>query len=239
MPSAGVSSIDTHLRRGASAVYGFYRGGIMRLNLILLSLLISASTQAANVTWTVDLQFTDGGVGSGTFDYDAATNTYSNINVAVVGGDPSANVSTDLWPTYPDFVFDQKWIADPASVTYGSLYGNSTNSSAAFRLSPNLAFRSVFGWYDDLHLILNFGSPLSDSGGEIPITLSTGCYLAECPLTAMYRETWYGGLGYVPLQFRSISTGSVSASIVPIPAAVWLFASGVGLLGWMRRSQAA
>ena len=27
------------------------------------------------------------------------------------------------------------------------------------------------------------------------------------------------------------------SSVVPIPAAVWLFASGLGLLGWLRRAR--
>lgn len=37
----------------------------------------------------------------------------------------------------------------------------------------------------------------------------------------------------------AVADGDVAASVVPIPAAVWLFGSGLGLLGWMRRRQAA
>jgi hypothetical protein len=33
----------------------------------------------------------------------------------------------------------------------------------------------------------------------------------------------------------AVTDGDVAASVIPIPAAVWLFGSGLGLLGWMRK----
>jgi hypothetical protein len=42
----------------------------------------------------------------------------------------------------------------------------------------------------------------------------------------------YSGYSYYQLDGQVVS---VSAGVVPIPAAVWLFGSALGLLGWMRR----
>jgi hypothetical protein len=43
--------------------------------------------------------------------------------------------------------------------------------------------------------------------------------------------------GYWLENSQMVSGATISRSVIPIPAAVWLFASGLGLLGWMRRRQ--
>ena len=58
--------------------------------------------------------------------------------------------------------------------------------------------------------------------------------------THSFDSDW-NNLEYVKIQSWAgdVAIDNISANIVPVPAAVWLFGSGLGLLGWIRRRKTA
>jgi hypothetical protein len=68
----------------------------------------------------------------------------------------------------------------------------------------------------------------------LPAGLVSGGTLG--PASATYNSSTFASLGLNQGSYLWSWTGdSITVNIVPIPAAVWLFGSGLGLLGWMRR----
>jgi len=68
-------------------------------------------------------------------------------------------------------------------------------------------------------------------------------FASNFTLVEMVNDLLFEGMGDIPpiadLDLRDIPTELVGIAVVPIPTAVWLFGSALGLLGWMRKRKAA
>jgi len=61
---------------------------VIAITIFTLVSFLSPALQAAAVTWTLEgITFDDSGTATGTFNYDADMNTYSDINITTQGGD--------------------------------------------------------------------------------------------------------------------------------------------------------
>ena len=140
---------------------------------VLLMLLVfgAAVAKADPVTWyLVDANFSGGGSASGSFDYDADTNVYSNVAVTTSGGN-----------TF-----------DGAEYSYGMLGSNYLPSATSVNFSP--ASQPVA---NEGALVMAFVSALTNAGGVVNIvvgsSLSKEGLCVEAPLLPQQKLSCDGG----------------------------------------------
>jgi hypothetical protein len=157
-------------------------------SLMFVFFFTSWNVEAAVVTWTLDNVTLSGPApfsqvfASGSFDYDATIDVYSNINITSV-----------------------------------TTYNNFSNGNAVFLDASGsyLGGLAIFNF--------NFDTALTDAGGTISTSVEE-TLLYPSPSAPPILLT---GSGFV-----------TAAPAVPIPAAVWLFGSGIiGLIGIARRKK--
>jgi hypothetical protein len=132
-----------------------------------LSFVCATGAFAFPVTWTLSgATFSDGGTATGSFVYDADTDTLSNWSVSVAGGNTA---------TFPPLTYDTTTASGSISGQGATLTG--VNLSAA--ASRQLRMPSV--------------SVLTDAGGTIAIDLAN-LYQGECFNCSPYRNFTAGNL---------------------------------------------
>ncbi|HEX4770429.1 MAG TPA: SBBP repeat-containing protein [Bryobacteraceae bacterium] len=108
--------------------------------------------------------FKDGGTASGYFTYDAATNTYLNVNITVTNGDPHSPLglapeSKYFYPTTGENVLS-------------TFFGSETTNAALWLQNPvvsNLDHPDVNNW---TMLVLAFAKPLTNTAGTISLVVN-------------------------------------------------------------------
>lgn len=142
--------------------------------------------------------------------------------ISVSGTDPNFN-------DFSDFTFTLYYDFDPGTGTaFGSL-GKINVDNALTLASINPA--TVTLWQDSQNLMF------SGFSTAVPFTVTPPTYGAFNP-NATGEYNFYIGFTANNLPAYSGAVG-IDVNVVPVPAAAWLFASGVGALGWLRRRSRA
>ncbi len=138
--------------------------------------------------------------------------------ISVSGTDPNFN-------DFGDFSFTVYYDFDPGTGTaFGSLGTiNINNALIANSISPS----GVTLWQGSENMMFSYLAT------PVPSVISPPAYGAFNP-NATGEYNFYIGFTANNLPAFSGAVG-IDVNVVPVPAAVWLFGSGIGLLGWLRR----
>ncbi len=187
----------------------------LRIIGILSCLLVGVSHAAAAspIEWTLSgVTFGDGATASGSFLYDADTQSLSDFDVTttptpahdcgpgcilILPTDLPGHHYLDLNGLFPPYPAGGFAIIDPPS--------------------------PVTGWTGDLFLALVFASPLSDAGGSIALKATSGegfCLDAGCAAGSYDRF---------------VTSGSIVGAAVPEPGTLALLGTGLGTVIRRRR----
>jgi len=218
----------------------------VRQTFAVILLLAVGSAQAVPVNWTLqNVVFDDGATLSGSFvldvDSDAVVTQvwhpievyiqpfYFDVNIVTSSStDPTSDFDVLYTPTY-----EKAYIGPYLQTVYDLDTGemlpqpqaNADPSSYQNGLQVSSEYQDLLA-YITYTLSLNFAAPLTNAGGIVDVS------------GYQTRQVLLNGGDSLLLFQRSIVSGTiVGVSAVPIPAAVWLFGSGLVALGWFRRRQ--
>lgn len=186
-------------------------------------------------TWTYDNAQYDLGSGGG----------FLATDVTPASGDwPMQTATSDV----DGLLSDYGQSASPCPVPfYGCLSPNPgvffENGTAIYDTGTNTAIYPGFGGTGDYHLLLAGSSTATVNSTSAPVSagLSTSggidAFVADLILLGGTTPAAGGTVRFLTFAESGNTAYMIEGTIVPIPvpAAVWLFGSAIGLLGWMRR----
>jgi hypothetical protein len=104
----------------------------------LLFLILPAAALADPVTWTLNgVTFDDGGAASGSFVYDADTNTYSNVNITTTAGTVRTSGATYVAPSTA--------LPSDANALVAQTSGGAVSGEAFLQLVPDFSLTNAGG----------------------------------------------------------------------------------------------
>ena len=162
-------------------------GYMLRSIFIVLLVLVTSLASAAPVRWSLeDVVFDDGGTAFGSFTYDAATNEYSDIDVATTSGTVATGGYYDICNEF-------------------FCAGSVSDSLVVFGMSTDIS-----KWF-----VISFDGSLSDSGDIVQISTgptSTGpCQNSSCE--SLGRNVVSGSVSAVPVPAAVWLFGSALAGL--------------------------
>jgi hypothetical protein len=192
-----------------------------KLILAVLAILCSSMANAGPVRWDFDnIQLWDPGLSlnllAGGFLYDADTAAVSNVSITGLPGSGSLS-----------FGFDA-----------------SGDGSAIYFLESAVTTIAELEAYTGDAMLMTFAGPLTNAGGttapvdgDIPPDFA-GLNLTEYGTCSAFDDCFIFGVYDTTYDPLSYDGGTLIGTIVPVPAAVWLFGSAMAWLGWISRRQA-
>jgi hypothetical protein len=185
-----------------------------------------------DITWLADANYvqTSGYDADGKMTWDTAQTWIGTLNTASFLGvnDWRLPAVTDTGPTGCDFAYsgtDCGWNADTSTGEMASLFYDTLG---------NLALYDTSGGFPQSGYGLTNSGPFSN--------IQSYYYWADTESASDPSEAWYFHLNFgsqndsnKDLNRNAWAVRSGDISVVPIPAAIWLFASGLGFLGWFKR----